>query len=135
MHSRRYGGSSSSIFGKRPTGGLKRLSALSSLHWLTSPSSTLPVPFSTSKSWYSPRVTDMLSPGSRRTCVPAGTVRTRPSVCTVTGLSRSISSLGRLLYTRISTLPPPRLIMSSVLNQWKWLGHFWPSLRYSSFSA
>ena len=50
LQSRREGGSSSSIFGKRPTGGLKRLSVLSSLHWLTSPSRTAPVPGSTSKS-------------------------------------------------------------------------------------
>ena len=50
LHNSRYGGSSSSISGKRPTGGLKRLSALSSLHWLTSPSSTSPVPGSTVKS-------------------------------------------------------------------------------------
>ena len=32
LHSRRYGASSSSISGKRPQGGLKRLSVLSSLH-------------------------------------------------------------------------------------------------------
>ena len=50
LQSRRYGASSSSIFGKRPTGGLKRLSVLSSLHWLTSPRRTAPVPGSTSKS-------------------------------------------------------------------------------------
>ena len=50
LHKSRYGGSSSSISGKRPMGGLKRLSILSSLHWLTSPSSTSPVPGSTVKS-------------------------------------------------------------------------------------
>ena len=50
LHKSRYGGSSSSISGKRPMGGLKRLSVLSSLHWLTSPSSTSPVPGSTVKS-------------------------------------------------------------------------------------
>ena len=50
LHSRRQGGSSSSMAGKRPTGGLNRLSVLSSLHWLTSPISTLPLPGSTSKS-------------------------------------------------------------------------------------
>ena len=32
--------------------------------------------------------------------------------------------IGKELYTRISTLPPPRLMMSSVLYQWKWLGEY-----------
>lgn len=39
LHSSRYGGSASSMAGKRPIGGLNWLSVLSSLHWLTSPRS------------------------------------------------------------------------------------------------
>ena len=50
LHRSLYGGSSSSMTGKRPTGGLKRLSVLSSLHSLTSPKRTGPVPGSTLKS-------------------------------------------------------------------------------------
>ena len=45
-----YGASSSSISGKRPTGGLNLLSVLSSFTCETSPKRTAPVPFSTSKS-------------------------------------------------------------------------------------
>ena len=50
LQSNLYGASSSSISGNLPTGGLNRLSVLSSLHWLTSPRSTGPVPSSTAKS-------------------------------------------------------------------------------------
>ena len=52
----------------------QRLSVLSSLHWLTSPNKTSPVPGSTSKSWYSRCWMWMDSPGVRRIWVPAGTV-------------------------------------------------------------
>ena len=42
------------------------------------------VPSSTAKSWYIPCVTQRLSPGQRRICVPAGTMRLRPSQWTST---------------------------------------------------
>ena len=117
------------MVGKRPTGGLKRLSVLSSLHWLTSPMTMGPVPGSTSKSWYRRGWMEMLMPGSRRTWVPAGTVTVRPSRWTVTSETLSMDSSGRELYTRMSRVPPQRLIMSSILLQWKWLGEYCPSFR------
>ena len=73
LQRRRYGASSSSISGNLPTGGLKRLSVLSSFTCETSPYRTAPVPFSTSKSWYMNGWIEMLSPGVSLIWVPAFT--------------------------------------------------------------
>ena len=65
----------------------------------------------------------MLSPGVSLTRVPAGTVYVRPSLCTVTSVSANCPSSVEL-YTVIRTFPPPRLIMSSILFQWKCMGAY-----------
>lgn len=47
----------------------------------------------------------------------------------------SKASSGVEQQTRIRMEPPPRLIMSSILFQWKCMGEYWPSSSISSFSA
>ena len=42
---------------------------------------------------------------------------------------------GPVLLGEVSTFPPPRLMISSILDQWKCIGEFCPSLMYRSFSA
>ena len=70
----------------------------------------------------------------REYTVPAGTVYSRPSLCIRTSVSASPSSLPAL-YTPMSTFPPPLLMMSSILFQWKCMAADCPSFMYSSFSA